>query len=206
MAIDSLDHRFPLGTANDNHSNPAFNQKVMEIVRSRPIKILDLGCAGGRMVESFIEMGQVAIGIEGSDYCKKNHRHAWSRIPKNLFTADATKPFTIYNGTDQPEQFDLVTAWEFFEHIKEIDLAEVMQNIKRHLAPGGLFIGSINTYKSAQPKYHQTVKPAAFWIELFEQNGYIYRLDIKNFIQPDWVRACYGSVEIVMQAELRSTR
>ena len=198
VAVDSLDHISPMGAARDNSALPEFNEKVLEIVAIRPMRLLDIGCAGGALVKSFIDMGQIAIGIEGSDYNKLHRRHEWATIPKNLFTADATKPFTVMED-GSAVKFDVVTTWEFFEHIHWNDLEVVMDNIQRHLKPGGLLIGSINTLTSGHARYHQTVKPAEWWIDTLEKCGFVYRLDLWNVIDPYWVRKCRGSFCIVMQ-------
>ena len=56
-AKDSMDTIHPKGTSMDNSFNVNFNLRVMKLfrqMRGRPrISVLDLGCAGGGMVESF---------------------------------------------------------------------------------------------------------------------------------------------------------
>src|SRR5512139_308514 len=126
IALDSPDHLHPMGTKMDNHFNLEFNKHVMKIIPERPLSVLDLGCAGGAMVKSFIDMGQVAIGIEGSDYCQVHQLHEWSVIPGNLFTADARQPFQVKDGRKNM-QFDLITHWEFFEHINPEGLDGVVE-------------------------------------------------------------------------------
>lgn len=198
VAVNSVDHQKPLGAKGDNNFNVKFNKKVLKVIKSRPVYILDIGCAGGAMVRTFVEMGQVAIGIEGSNYNLIHRTNEWPHIPDYLFTADATKPFTVTNSSGRVK-FDLVTAWEFWEHIETNDLAMVIKNIKRHLKPGGLMIGTINTKPSARPEYHRTVREPAFWIGLFEKKGFNYCTDLYNYFDPDWVRKCRGSFPLVMR-------
>lgn len=199
VAVDSPDHIKPLGTRRDNSTNLQFNRKLQEIVLNRPLRVLDLGCAGGGMVRTFVDMGHIAIGIEGSDYCKLRRKDAWEQVPEYLFTADITKPFTVRESDGNPAEFDVVTAWEFFEHIQEKDLPGVIGNISNHLKKGGLLIATINTHKSIPPDYHQTVMEPLFWIRLFEVSGFAYRLDLVNTIEPDWVRIARHAFALVME-------
>src|SRR5256885_5567126 len=45
-----------------------------------------------------------------------------------------------------PLIFDVVTSWELIEHIAEKDLTKIALNVKKHLAPGGLWIMSVANY------------------------------------------------------------
>ena len=197
LAIDSPDHLHPWGTAADNHFNPDFNRRLLKLVN--PVAVLDLGCAGGGMVQSFLKMGQLAVGIDGSNYSLKFKRAAWAKIPGNLFTADIAKPFTIYDGMAQPYQFDVVTAWEFFEHIKETDLPMVMDNILKHLKPGGLLIGTTTNAPSRHTKYeyHQTRQPREWWLKYFSQYGFIDQPALITHFYNAWVRN--GRFKIAMK-------
>ena len=48
IAVDSPDHLYPTGTANDNSKNLAFVDEVL-IWKSKP-NVMDLGCAGGQYI------------------------------------------------------------------------------------------------------------------------------------------------------------
>jgi 2-polyprenyl-3-methyl-5-hydroxy-6-metoxy-1,4-benzoquinol methylase len=204
VAVDSNDHLYPRGTRTDNHANPKFNLKLTELIPNKPLWLMDLGCAGGAMVKSFVDGGNIAVGIEGSDYSLKARRAAWASIPGNLFTADATKPFTVHMGDGQPVQFHAITAWEFFEHIKEQDLPGVMDNICRHLAPGGWLIGTIanqqvrfNPDLSTKIVYHHTIKTAGWWTGFFRGYGFVERAGMVEYFSGAWVRS--GPTKIVLQ-------
>ena len=101
VAKDSLDHLYPHGTANDNSVLPSFNTKLFN--RWPEPRVLDIGCAGGGMVKSIVDDGGFAVGIEGSNYSQKHKRAEWATIPDNLFTADATRPFTLHGGRQAAE-------------------------------------------------------------------------------------------------------
>ena len=98
LASDSPDHLHPKGTALDNSSNRRFNQKLYTLYRSlgRPLRILDLGCAGGAFVRECLSDGHIAVGIEGSDYSRRWGRAEWPMLGgRALFTADVARPFEV---------------------------------------------------------------------------------------------------------------
>jgi 2-polyprenyl-3-methyl-5-hydroxy-6-metoxy-1,4-benzoquinol methylase len=170
IAEYSPDHLYPFGTARDNSVNPAFNRKLYEVIPAVQVRLLDLGCAGGGLVKSIIGDGGFAIGIDGSNYSKTMARAEWATIPEYLFTADIVEPFEIRAGSvDGIQGFNVITAWEFFEHIAEIDIPGVITNIKRHLDPGGFVIGSICPLP--HPPYHRTLRPKPWWVQRFFELG-----------------------------------
>ncbi len=122
VAVDSPDHLFPYGVKQDNSRNPLFNKKLYALLGRKPLHILDFGCAGGGFVKDCLDDGHIAIGLEGSDYCKRTGRAEWSTIPDHLFTCDITAPFFLKAVNDLGEEtdvkFDVITAWEFMEHIR----------------------------------------------------------------------------------------
>ena len=168
LATESYDHVHPLGTANDNSLSYAFNRKLFELVRAEDCRVLDLGCAGGGFVRSILEAGGFAVGIEGSDFSAKCKRAEWANIPDYLFTADATQPFCLKNCEPEPITFNVITGWEFWEHIAEDQIGAVLANIKRHAEPGARLIGSIS--RNVEP-HHQTAKPKNWWVARFIEAG-----------------------------------
>ena len=166
VAIDSVDHLKPLGTLQDNSSSKEFNKKLFELIPPAKIRLLDLGCAGGGFVRSILEAGGYAVGVEGSDISRRSRRAEWPIIPGWLFTADARQPFQLFNG--EPLKFNVITAWEFLEHIDEEALPIVLENIRRHAEPYAYFIGSIS---SAAEEHHQIARPKAWWENRLAQAG-----------------------------------
>jgi SAM-dependent methyltransferase len=198
IARESDDHKHPWGTANDNTRNPRFVEACRRHFQ-RNLRYLDLGCAGGGLVLDFLLQGHFAVGLEGSDISLRGQRAEWRVLPHNLFTCDITKPLAVCNAANEkPIVFDVITAWEVMEHIKEADLAVLFANVRKHLAPDGLFVGSIATTKDENPQtgavYHQTVKPQPWWRSRFEQNGLAF-LERHPFAFGDFCRGtgviCY---------------
>jgi 2-polyprenyl-3-methyl-5-hydroxy-6-metoxy-1,4-benzoquinol methylase len=188
VAADSPDHLEPWGTKWDNSRNLRFNRKINGLYQKQ-ISILDLGCSGGRFVRDCIDSGNMAIGLEGSDYSLKMRRAEWRTIPERLFTCDITKDFDLYNNKRRMK-FNVITAWEFMEHIKENDIPSVIKNIKKHLAPDGLVIFSISNSSSLsnRKELHQTQRPKRWWIEKFAEQGLVYRPEYLRYFNTQYVR------------------
>lgn len=187
IAIDSIDHLEPLGTKNDNFFNQAFNKKLYLLFR-RPIKVIDLGCAGGAFVKSVLDDGYFSIGLEGSDYNFKNKLHEWVTIPNNLHTCDCSKPFLV---TDQSRllKFDVVTSFDFMEHIEEKDLGTLFENMYNLIQADSLLVHSIATFESGE--YHKTVQDKDWWVKMFQKYGfYVYDelCDFNYWNTKEWLR------------------
>ena len=167
--------------------------KIQEELASKEVE----GSAGGGMVKSFIDQGDVAIGVEGSDYSLVRQREEWSKIPEYLFTADITKPFQIFND-NSPFLFDVITAWEFLEHIDQSDLQEVFNNIDNHLKNNGVVIASINMEDSY---HHETVENEQWWIRFIEeQTAFMHNPNLLQVLAPrNFVRNLPNSFHVVLK-------
>lgn len=192
IAFDSPDHVMPHGTKRDNSRNPLFNRKLWLLFPNRKLALLDVGCAGGGFVKSCLEDGHLAIGLEGSDYSLKRQRAEWATIPENLFTCDITADFRVRNGASNegPVSFQIVTAWEVMEHIRTRDLPKVCENIKQHLAPGGIWIMSIAPIEDVinGVQLHQTVQNREWWVRIFADHGFENHPELERYFGDDWVR------------------
>lgn len=196
VALDSLDHTNPLGTANDNSSNFEFNKKLFKLIPQAELSVLDLGCAGGGFIKSLLDANVLAVGIEGSDYSQKIKRAEWQTIPDNLFTADITEPFQLVeineNQQEKKLKFNLITAWEVLEHIKENQLVDVFKNIERHLAPQGTVIFSVSATRGTANN-HQTVKNKKWWLKIISNLGFANQQKAVYYFGHSWVRGLYDT-------------
>lgn len=194
VAFDSPDHIQPWGTARDDSTNNAFNQKLQWWLPREFIRVLDIGCSGGGFVKSIIDQGGFAVGVEGSDYSKKIRRAQWATIPEKLFTTDATADFQLFEvdaeGTKNPLKFNIITAWEFIEHIREEDLPKVMKNVDRHLSPNGVVIMSVSPNEETinGVTLHLCVHDHPWWIKKFDDLGYTCHAKAVKFFGNDMVR------------------
>ncbi|HEY1687064.1 MAG TPA: glycosyltransferase [Tepidisphaeraceae bacterium] len=192
VAADSPDHLVPRGTKNDNSRNRLFNRKVELLLAKRPLRVLDFGCAGGGFVKDCIDDGHIAVGLEGSDYSKRIARAEWATIPQSLFTCDITSPFAL-SQRGSAAQFDLITGWEFMEHIPTPCIEAICANAEKHLAAGGLVIFSIADFPDEADGvvYHQTVQPKAWWVEKFRSLGFTNHENVVGYFGNDWIRGPY---------------
>ncbi len=173
LADSSLDHLHPAGTAHDNSTNRYFvlfmNRWVRKQHPGAQPAMLDLGCAGGQLVRDFHDMGWLAVGLEGSNYSQTHRRANWPELGnRNLFICDITQPFTLTQaGT--PISAHLITAWEVLEHIPPEALPQLLDNIQRHLAPGGMFIATTTSEPAVinGVNLHQCMWANAQWKDYF---------------------------------------
>ena len=191
VAVTSADHLHPRGTVHDNSLNRRFNLKVYDVFCHQiPISLMDLGCAGGGLVRSFLEDGHLAIGLEGSDISQRTRSGEWDTIPFHLFTCDITQPFQV-SLDGHPAEFDVIMSWEVLEHIPEEALPTLIDSISRHLKWNGYFIGSVDLLPDGNPltgaNYHTTLKPATWWEEQFRSQGMV-KAERHPFTTEDMVR------------------
>lgn len=204
LAATRLDHEVPRGTANDYTRSPRF-VRACERLRSGPLHFLDLGCAGGGLVLDFALRGHVAVGIEGNDFSLRAQRAAWRLLPHQLFTCDLLKPFTLRRApSGETWAFDVVSAWELLEHLPAEALPQFLANVGAHLAPDGIFVGSVATFPDNDPvsgrAYHVTLQPKSWWMSLFAANGFA-AVDDHPFTVADF---CRGTGNGVLDWDVRT--
>ncbi len=180
IAYNSLDHLYPDGTMYDNNTSLAFIECMERMFLD--LTVMDLGCAGGQTVVDFHNRGHKAMGLEGSDYSILTKRANWPEYHgKNLFTCDVTKPFTVlWDG--EPVKFNLIMAWEFLEHVHDDELPYFLENVVRHMANDGVFVGSIFIPQGPKPigsiDCHNIYWPRDEWMqklgEFFHVEGFPY--------------------------------
>lgn len=184
VAYSSPDHTNPWGTKRDNFTNLKFVDEIQNYFTEGNFSFMDLGCSGGQLVTDFLRSStcKIAVGLEGSDYSVKHRRANWPEFHnKNLFTCDITEEFTVLDD-GKPVQFDLITAWEVLEHIPVEKVPGLIENIHKHLKPGGIFACSISVAsdKPEGVELHVTRKYPDWWISQFEKFGLSPKGDVKD--------------------------
>ena len=147
----------------------------------KPKLVLDIGCAGGLLVHAFRRIGVLCYGID-------IHPSGDGTIK-----ADARSlPF-------KDCVFDLVTAIEVLEHIKDYDV--VISEINRVLKPNGfVFITtptpveqSVRRLFGCASDEHVVVRFGKFWVNEFESRGFVRRDFEDYFFKVDeLIRSGYG--------------
>ena len=102
---------------------PRFNGKLFRYIPSKEVRLLDIGCSGGGLVKSILDAGGFRRRGRGERLLRSaTSGREWATIPDHLFTTDATVPFQLFeesSGVKTPLKFNVITAWEFLEHIAE---------------------------------------------------------------------------------------
>lgn len=155
------DAKSPWGACHNWKTNYGFALAMMEthgISHFKFGRLLDLGCSTGRLVQTFHRLGWIAVGLEGSDYPARYAIGAWDGLRGvRLFCCDIGQPFTIH-AAHYPERFNVITAWDVFEHLTQPELVNVCANIERHSDEGTeLFLTMDNSSEKPQGiELHQT--------------------------------------------------
>lgn len=177
VAFDSPDHINPWGTKKDLSRQLRFENKLYQYMEYKKFnKIMDLGCAGGAFISSMNDLGFFAVGLEGSDFSKKNKRGPWAYLSNFvLFTCDITKPFDVCaNENEEKQLFDIITSFEVLEHLQEKQIKLLFLNINNHSHDKTkliLSVSSDNDFVNGV-NLHQTVKPKNWWISKFNELGW----------------------------------
>ncbi len=174
IALESHDHNSPDSTM-EGIPRPIFFVQNCISVLGQDIKCLDLGTGAAGLVYEYAMSGVLAVGVDGSNFCRVNRIGYWPLLPHNLFTCDITKPFSLLSRDAHTQiEFNVITMWEVLEHIAEKDLNCLFSNISRHLGKDGYFIGSVSLLEytdNVGNKYHVTLKERDWWKEKFFENG-----------------------------------
>jgi len=164
VALDSKDHIYPEGTMKDDTPDSGFLDDLEVVFGGKKLSILDLGCAGGRFIVQAHERGHTAVGLEGSDYSLLSARASWPLYSgKVLFTCDISRPFAVMEQGNRI-LFDVVTAWEFWEHVPQERLGCAVDNVWTHLKPGALMCATLNHETGV---HHRTCKSREWWLSTF---------------------------------------
>lgn len=105
-----------------------FNLRLKQIAPYKSSgKVLDIGCGPGYFLTAAQKLGYDVHGLDPSDYIVTQARKTWG---------DRVQLGLIESANYQPESFDLVVAFDTFEHI--YDPKKFLAAIHRVLKPGGV--------------------------------------------------------------------
>ena len=175
IAYESYDHLKPDSTAEGVVRPTQFVRHCLDVL-GPDIRSLDLGTGGAGLPYEWLMNGIPAVGVDGSDYCRRSAIGYWPLLPDNLFTCDITQPFQFKDSGGSAVGFQLITMWEVFEHLAESALDMVLQNIANHLTQDGYVVGSVSLLEYNDENgvpYHVTLKPKSWWNGKFSDNGLV---------------------------------
>ncbi|MFT5482986.1 MAG: SAM-dependent methyltransferase [Halieaceae bacterium] len=134
--------------------------------------VLDIGCGRALLLRAFQSMGATVLGLERAEFP----------------IADSNSTFVCHGSLADAEyassQFDIVVLWHVLEHVEKQEL--LMDEITRHLNPGGLLVLAVPNFASLQQR-------------LFTRNW--FHLDLPRHlvhIKADWLtdRLCSSGYTI----------
>ena len=123
-----------------NLAAPRFRFLVKQIIGlKRSNKILDIGFGDGQLLQL---LSRYHFDLYGTDISEKNVKKT-----KNEFIAKKIDvELKVSKMTDMPfadNEFDVVVATEVLEHAGEVELKKGLQEIRRVLKDGGVFLGTV---------------------------------------------------------------
>lgn len=106
---------------------------LQAIEAPQPFTILDLGCGPGRDLQTFTELGHLAIGLDGTEpFAAMARAHSGCEVWQQDFLQ-----------LDLPEQrFDGVFANASLFHVPSVELPRVLRQLYATLKPGGVLFTS----------------------------------------------------------------
>ena len=133
---DAIAAAFDAGNK-DHDVSQNIDALLVPLERAQPgakLTVVDLGCAGGRDLVTFLARGCDAWGVEGSAaFCELARRAAPAATVLEQDLCDLRLP---------PETFDGVIANASIFHVPREHLAELLSRIRACLKPGGRFFCS----------------------------------------------------------------
>lgn len=165
-------------------------------------RILDVGCGGGHFVRRMRARGINAGGIDLS-------REAINMAPPDVQPALICGDVTRLPPDLARARFELITTWDFWEHIWSKDLRELAGAVYDMLMPGGIMCNIICTRGKYEQDYafepgvvfspensfllcagHVTIHTWAWWRDFFvkcgfrENNDFAYRFQVARAEDP----------------------
>lgn len=156
-----------------------------DLIRSAGPSHLDVGCGFGYVVEALRNppFKKLSRGADVSVY-------ACEELNKRL-GRDVALPI-IHDRLPYPDStFDLVTCFDVLEHLDEVDIRSLKEEMRRVLKVGGLWMLNISLRESATrdingESVHRTVRPAQWWDEIFDFQR--YEVDKTDSELTGWLR------------------
>lgn len=183
-------------TADEFFDNPTGRLVLPGIAPERYASVFDFGCGCGRLARQLIQQTPRPERYVGVDlhkgmvrWCKSNlepvapgfqfHHHDVHNLGFNPDATSRTLPLPAPSSS-----FTLVIAWSVFTHLLEEQVMHYLREVKRILAPDGVFVSTWFTFdKVAYPM-----------MQSFQNALYINSTDPTNAVIFDraWLQRCFS--------------
>jgi len=135
-------------------------------------RVLDVGCGGGILAESMVEIGAEVTGI---DLAKKSLKVAQLHSMESGVTVDYRCIAVETLAAEEPASFDVVTCLEMLEHVPDPD--SIVASCASLVKPGGwVFFSTLN--RNAQ-SYLQAIIGAEYVLGLLPRGTHEYARFLK---------------------------
>jgi 2-polyprenyl-3-methyl-5-hydroxy-6-metoxy-1,4-benzoquinol methylase len=139
-------------------------------------RVLDVGCACGSILRGLGEAGAVVAGVDLSEQMIELGRKKWPDMVPLLNVADAAHLSQFGNSS-----WEGIHSAQVAEHWEPTAVPQILRELNRIVAPGGLFFCSLDTEElfarqkrdmSTEDPTHICVKPRAWWTEQLAKAGW----------------------------------
>ena len=168
----SLKYAYDKGFFMDNlgDSRPMAEYLAPKLTKALNVKsLIDLGCATGHWVDSFVRSGVDVVGIEGGE----NAKSMLVCAPEKVIFADLREPLKI------DRDFDMVLSIEVAEHIEHKFVDQYINNMVK-------FNPKVIMITAAPPgqggDFHVNEKSKDYWDALFLERGYRRAIVIESLV------------------------
>ena len=174
----------------DHDVSQNINALLRAIQTQPPFQILDFGCGPGRDLQTFTQMGHVAIGLEGSQHAAQIARaqSACDVLEQDFFNLDL--PASTFDG---------IFANASLFHIPNQILPKVLNELWACLKPNGILFSSNPRGNNAESwygdrfgSYHDLASWRSFMKDAkFTEVEYYYRPSGLPFEQQHWLASVW---------------
>ena len=179
---------------------PWMIEEIEKVYGDRRVRILDVGCGGGFLVNALAKLGHDVTGVDAS-----------AEALAVASSYDETKTATYRQGDatqlDAPDaSFDVVSAMDLLEHVE--DPRRVVRELARVLKPGGLCF--FHTFNRTFRAWLIVIKGVEWFVRNVPRDMHILRLFLKPEDVTSWfsdegvrVEAIHGSRPVLDRAFLQ---
>lgn len=153
-------------------------QKLQSILTVfRKMKILEFGGGIGTVAMQLAIQKNDVVSMEVNTLLREFSEYRWDRIKDGIKTEVNDIEFVDDSYEPKPESFDVVVAFDFFEHLTEKLLDEYLSKANKALKIGGKLLYHNNfRQQEIYPMHHDY---SAEWDTLLSEHGFVRTTDIE---------------------------